>query len=46
MTVEQRESIANALVDFVLRVSKSSENKSPEEVEVLPAIVKILSDGL
>ena len=44
MTSEQHEQVNNALVEFVLRVSGSKEIKTPEEVEVLPAIVKILME--
>ena len=39
---EQRKEIADALLAFVLRVSSDTKEKSPEEVEALPAIASLL----
>ncbi len=45
LTKDDKVNIMNVLRDFVLRVASDTDNKWPVEVEVLPAVAKLLIDS-
>ena len=45
MTEDEKAEIVKALREFVLRVSSDTDKKTPEEVNILPAIAKVLFDN-
>ena len=44
LDIQQEKILLNALFDFVIRVSDFHSDRSPEEINVLPAMTKILYD--
>ena len=45
LTKDNKTAIVHTLRDFVLRVASDTDNKWPVEVEVLPAVAKLLIDS-
>ena len=41
MTENEKEEVVNALREFVLRVSSDTDKKTPEEVNILPAMTEL-----
>lgn len=41
---EDKMTVLNSLRDFVVRVLSDTDNRTPEEIHILPAITKILLD--
>lgn len=44
MSDEDKMTVLNSLRDFVVRVLSDTDNRTPEEIRILPAITKILLD--
>ena len=42
MNDNQKQNLINTLYDFVARVSSATNEKTPEEVEILPAVLDFL----
>ena len=45
LTKAENEEMKKVLIDFVYRVSAPNEEKRPEEIYILPAIIKTLVSG-
>ena len=45
LTTEDEQAVKDILLKFINRVSQYEDNRRPEEIAILPAIVRLLLDG-